>query len=96
LKEFLSLNLQKVQVQQQALMPLQFQVAQLPERLEICISVFPEFDPEVTRMKTEETIRAILEKLDTESVRVNVRVVDGIERVGTGVKEKLVTKPDRG
>ena len=74
----------------------QFQVAQLPERLEICISVFPEFDPEVTRMKTEETIRAILEKLDTESVRVNVRVVDGIERVGTGVKEKLVAQANRG
>jgi putative adenylate-forming enzyme len=70
----------------------QFQFAQLPDGVEITISVLPEFDREVIRMKIEHIIRTVLEKLDTAAVRVDVRVVDRIERVGTGAKEKLVSK----
>lgn len=75
----------------------QFQLAQLPDGVEISISVLLEFDPEVTRLKTEHTIRAVLEKLGTATtVRVDVKVVEGIERVGTAAKEKLVTKASHG
>jgi putative adenylate-forming enzyme len=74
----------------------QFQFAQLPDGVEISISVAPGFDPEAIRRKTENAIRKVLEKLDTASVRVEVRVVDRIERVGTGAKEKLVVKTGNG
>jgi phenylacetate-coenzyme A ligase PaaK-like adenylate-forming protein len=70
----------------------QFQFAQLADGVEITISVLPEFDREVIRQKIEHVIRTVLENLDTAPARVEVTVVDRIERAGTGAKEKLVTK----
>jgi phenylacetate-CoA ligase len=70
----------------------QFQFAQLADGVEITISVLPEFDREAIRLKIEHVIRTVLENLDTAPARVEVTVVDRIERAGTGAKEKLVTK----
>lgn len=74
----------------------QFQLAQLPDGLEITISVLPEFDPEVARSKVELAIRTALEKFDAAPVPIRVRVVDTIARVGSGAKEKLVAQPNHG
>jgi hypothetical protein len=58
----------------------------------VSASVLPGFDREVIRLKIEHVIRAVLENLDTAPARVEVTVVDRIERAGTGAKEKLVAK----
>jgi putative adenylate-forming enzyme len=70
----------------------QFQVAPLPDGLQISISVRPDHDSEAMRLKTEQTIRTVLEKLGVGAVRIDVKVVDGIARVGSGAKMKLVVK----
>ena len=58
----------------------QFQLAQLPDGLQISISVRPELDSETLRLKTEQTIRTVLEKLGVAAVMIDVKVVDGIAR----------------
>ena len=68
----------------------QFQFAQLPGGLEVSIAVLPGVDPETTRLNTEYAIRAVLEKLGAAPAKVDVRIVNGIARVGSGAKEKLV------
>lgn len=70
----------------------QFQLAQLPDGLQISISVRPELDSEAMRLKTEQTIRTVLEKLGAAAMKIDVKVVDGIARVGSGAKLKLVAK----
>jgi phenylacetate-CoA ligase len=70
----------------------QFQLAQLPDGLQISISVRPELDPEAMRLKAEQTLRTVLEKLGVSAVRIDVKVVDAIARVGSGAKMKLVVK----
>jgi phenylacetate-CoA ligase len=77
----------------------QFQLAQLPAGLEITISVLPEFDSEVTRLRVERTVREALDKLEAAPMRIHVRVVDLIERPcregsGSGVSVVL-TGADR-
>ncbi len=73
----------------------QFQFAQLPGGLELSVAVLPEADPEATRLNTEYAIRAALEKLGAAPAKVDVRIVDGIARVGSGAKEKLVATASR-
>src|SRR5262249_26512172 len=58
----------------------QFQLAQLLDGLEITISVLPEFDSEVTRLRVERTVQEALDKLGAAPMRIHVRVVDLIER----------------
>jgi phenylacetate-CoA ligase len=70
----------------------QFQFVQLPSGLELSVAVLPGVDPEAARLKAEYGIRAVLEKLGAAPAKVDVRIVDGIARVGSGAKEKLVTK----
>ena len=70
----------------------QFQLIQIPEGLEIAISVQSGQDVVLLQQKTEQSIRAILEKLGVAQLLVVVKVVDEIARVGTGAKMKLVGK----
>jgi phenylacetate-coenzyme A ligase PaaK-like adenylate-forming protein len=71
----------------------QFQFSQVPEKgLEIAIALVPGFDPERTGRDVESVVRATLDKLDAIPAVVRVRLVDTIERVGTGSKMKLVAK----
>lgn len=71
----------------------QFQLANSPEGLEISVTTLPVFDREAVRSGVERSIRKALEKLDIATVKVSVTVIDKIERVGSGAKEKIVVNP---
>jgi phenylacetate-coenzyme A ligase PaaK-like adenylate-forming protein len=68
----------------------QFQFAQLADGLEITIALFSGTDVEGTSNKIERAVRAALEAVDAQPEQVLVRVVEAIDRSGTGAKEKLV------
>jgi len=74
----------------------QFQLARLPDGLEITISVLPEFDSDETRVRVERTVIEALDKLTVAPMRILVRMVDQIERAGAGAKERLVVKAKEG
>ena len=73
----------------------QFQFARSPDGLDVSITVSQGSDPESISRNVERALRDALEKLDVQAERIAVEVVDRIERVGTGSKEKLVAKPAR-
>ncbi|MCY1247046.1 hypothetical protein D9M72_603370 [compost metagenome] len=70
----------------------QFQFVQLPDGLEITIAVFGGVDAAAVSAKVDEAAKAALDAVGAEAggVRVRVRVVDAIERSGSGAKQKLV------
>jgi hypothetical protein len=70
----------------------QFQLARLPDGLEITISVLPEFDSADTKRRVERSIIEVLDKLTVAPMRILVKVVDRIERAGAGAKERLVVR----
>jgi phenylacetate-coenzyme A ligase PaaK-like adenylate-forming protein len=70
----------------------QFQLARLPDGLEIAISVLPEFDSTDTKRRVERSILELLDKLTVAPMRILVKVVDRIERSGAGAKERLVAR----
>ncbi|CAN7652428.1 phenylacetate--CoA ligase family protein [Rhizobium sp. LjRoot258] len=71
----------------------QFQFAQLPDGLEITISLFSGFDIDVVGERIETAVRATLAMVDAQPSRIVVRAVDTIERSGSGAKERLVVAP---
>lgn len=68
----------------------QYQFTPLPCGLEITISVFAEADPAAVSAAVERAVRAALAAVGAEPKDLRVRVVDAIERSGSGAKEKLV------
>lgn len=70
----------------------QFQFAQLPDGVKISIALFPGAEREATRLRVEGMVRGTLEKLEVAAPRIEVNIVDVIERVGAGSKERLVAK----
>ncbi|NVD41959.1 phenylacetate--CoA ligase family protein [Ensifer sp. HO-A22] len=71
----------------------QFQFAPLREGLEIRVSVFPGVDADAVSRKIEDAVRTTLTAVDAQPSSILVKVVDAIERSGSGAKEKLVTAP---
>lgn len=68
----------------------QFQFVQLPDGLEITIAVFGGVDAAAVSAKVDEAAKAALDAVGAEAGGVRVRVVDAIERSGSGAKQKLV------
>jgi phenylacetate-coenzyme A ligase PaaK-like adenylate-forming protein len=68
----------------------QFQFAPLPEGLEITVSFFSEVDIDAASRRIERAVRATLEAVEAQPSTILVRVVDSIERAGSGAKERLV------
>lgn len=68
----------------------QFQFAPLPDGLEITVSVFPGVDVDAVSRKIEVAVRAALSEVEAQPPSILVRVVDAIERSGSGAKERLV------
>ena len=68
----------------------QYQFAQLPDGIRILIVPGPGCDPAAIRAATEGAIRTALAPLDAATARVEVEIVDHIDRAGSGAKEKLV------
>jgi phenylacetate-coenzyme A ligase PaaK-like adenylate-forming protein len=68
----------------------QYQFAQLPNGLEITVSLSSGFDADGVRGDLERVIRATLSKADAEPGQIVVHVVDAIARSGAGAKERLV------
>jgi phenylacetate-coenzyme A ligase PaaK-like adenylate-forming protein len=68
----------------------QFQFVRLPDGLEIEVSVERDANAGIVLTRIEETIRKTLESMDAAPSAVRVKLVDRIDRVGTGAKEKLV------
>jgi phenylacetate-CoA ligase len=69
----------------------QFQIQKHSDGLVIRISLRDQRTKEDIQKLAEEQIRGILNKTGAIVKRLSVEVVDNIERVGTGAKEKLVT-----
>lgn len=71
----------------------QFQFAPLPDGLEIRASSLPGVDVDAVSRKIERAVRATLAAADAQPTSILVRVVDTIERSGSGAKERLVVAP---
>ncbi|MBD9450376.1 phenylacetate--CoA ligase family protein [Rhizobium sp. RHZ02] len=71
----------------------QYQFAQLPDGLEITISLFPETDPDVVGESIRRSVDAELAKVGARAGKLLIRTVDVIMRSGAGAKEKLVVTP---
>lgn len=71
----------------------QFQVAQHADALDIRVTIREDGrGPEILTLVQQE-IRSALLQMGADVSDVRVQLVDSIERVGTGAKEKLVTRP---
>ncbi|WP_455269839.1 phenylacetate--CoA ligase family protein [Rhizobium herbae] len=68
----------------------QFQFTPLPDGLEITVSLFSGTDADAVSRKIERTVQAALTAVDAQPSSILVRVVDAIERSGSGAKERLV------
>ncbi|WP_141652367.1 phenylacetate--CoA ligase family protein [Rhizobium grahamii] len=68
----------------------QFQFSQLPDGLEITISLFADFDHRMVAQSVEDSLRETLANAGAEPRRIVVRAVQSIERNGPGAKERLV------
>ena len=68
----------------------QYQFAQIPGGIWVLVAPTPAFDSAQIREVAEADIRAALASLDAATTRVEIEIVDRIERVGGGAKEKLV------
>jgi phenylacetate-CoA ligase len=68
----------------------QHQFAQLPDGIRILIVPAPGCDSAAIRAATEGAIRTTLAPLDAATARLEVEIVDHIDRAGSGAKEKLV------
>ncbi|WP_244711473.1 phenylacetate--CoA ligase family protein [Rhizobium cremeum] len=74
----------------------QYQFGQLPDGVEVTISLLPGFDAELVSHKLEFALRAALAKIDAEPAQILIRVVDAIMRSGSGAKQRLVVSPTSG
>ena len=68
----------------------QYQFAQLPDGLRVLIVPVPGCDPIEISAATEHAIRAALDPLGAATARVEIEIVDQIDRTGSGAKERLV------
>ncbi|HEV7309614.1 phenylacetate--CoA ligase family protein [Ensifer sp.] len=73
----------------------QFQFVQLPDGLEITIAVFEGVDAAAVSTDVDAAVRAALDAAGAAPGGVRVRLVEAIERTGSGAKQKLVVaSPD--
>ena len=68
----------------------QYQFAQLLDGIRILIVPAPGCDSAEISAATESAIRTALAPLGAATARVEVEIVDQIDRTGSGAKEKLV------
>ncbi len=68
----------------------QYQFAQLPDGLRVLIVPVPGCDPIEISAATERAIRAALDPLGAATARVEIEIVDQIDRTGSGANERLV------
>lgn len=68
----------------------EYQFRQLPEGVEIAISLSPDIDADVVRHKLELALQGTLASIDIEPARISILVVDAIARSGPGAKKRLV------
>lgn len=71
----------------------QFQFVPLTDGLEITIAVFPEVDADAVSETVAGAVRTALAAVEAEPAQLRVRVVDTIERSGSGAKQRLVVPP---
>lgn len=73
----------------------QFQFVQLPDGLQVIITLAPGFEFPAVGEKIERALRATLAEVDAQPAQILVRAVDAIARSGAGAKEKLVVTSDQ-
>ncbi|MGH6893546.1 MAG: hypothetical protein ACREEP_14950, partial [Dongiaceae bacterium] len=69
----------------------QYQFAQLSNGVRVLIAIYPDYDADAVRQAAERIARAALNDLGAPGGHIEVEIVNKIDRVGTGAKQKLVT-----
>ena len=68
----------------------QYQFVQLPNGIRVVIAVYPDHDHGEVRKAVEQIARSALSDLGASNAHVEVQIVEKIDRVGSGAKQKLV------
>jgi phenylacetate-CoA ligase len=73
----------------------QYQFGQLADVIRIVIAPAMGCDPAEVSRSAERAVRNVLAQMDAGAARVEVDLVDKIDRIGSGAKEKLIASPRR-